>query len=154
MERKTCVWLHSKIFHQSILSAVWNTVDTCLALVLCHHLVGQVKQRDDSILGHTFPHERQRVASPLDIEWGDHLCRGHRLYLELESTAAFPIQSFSSCKDTADTVLERKCNQRRKILIWIKWCYCALNKYTKYLKRHHNFILFYLHLVDPSTFLA
>lgn len=44
------------------------TISTYLVLVFGHHLMGQVKQRDESILGHTFPHKRQGVAAPLYIK--------------------------------------------------------------------------------------
>lgn len=45
-----------------------NLTDTYLVLVLGQHLMGQVKQADDGVLGHTFPHERHGVPTPLHIK--------------------------------------------------------------------------------------
>lgn len=79
IQSKTHVWMQS-VRHQRPWSAL--NIDAYLVLVFSQHLMGQVEQADDSILCHTFPHERHGVSSPLDIKWGDHLNKRHRLYWE------------------------------------------------------------------------
>lgn len=52
-----------------------------LVLAVGHHLMGQLQQADDSVLGHPFPHEGHGVAPPLHVEGGDHLWGGARHFL-------------------------------------------------------------------------
>lgn len=61
--------------------------ETCLILVFHHHLMGQVKQANNGVLCHTFPHEWQGVPSPLNVKWRNHLCEWYRKCLPKNYTS-------------------------------------------------------------------
>lgn len=72
-------------------------------LVLDHgcHFMRQVKQTDQSILGHTFPHERQGVTSPFYIKWGDNLCRRQIIMRPLSCIVMFQVIHLLHCRITS-----------------------------------------------------